>query len=196
MHEYAHAFAAHKLGDDLPEREGRLTLNPIAHIDPIGTLLLPALALFSPIAIFGWGRPVRTNPINYTRRFSMRAGEALVSFAGPFANVVMAIVCAVAWRLLTMFDVIGGGSPFYVFLLTMVQINLVLFFLNLIPVPPLDGSKIVAWIFGYKIDKVLDAISDLGIVALYAVLLLSGSAIGWAANFAFQKLMGGLGVLS
>src|SRR5262249_37823220 len=134
VHEYAHAFAAHKLGDDLPSREGRLTLNPIAHIDPIGTLLLPALAMFSPIAIFGWGRPVRTNPINYTRRFSMRAGEALVSFAGPFSNLVMAILCAVVWRILTGFDVIDYSSPVTAFLLTMVQINLVLFFLNLIPV--------------------------------------------------------------
>jgi Zn-dependent protease len=192
VHEFAHAFAADKLGDDLPARQGRLTLNPIAHVDPVGTLLIPAMALFLPIPLFGWGRPVETNPIAYTRRFSMRGGSAMVSFAGPFSNLVLAIVCAFLWIGLARLGVLGSASPFWMLLERMVQLNIVLFLFNLIPVPPLDGSKIIAWIFGYKVDKLLDAISDLGVVALYAAVLISGSAIAWAADLAFDTIVIGL----
>ncbi|MBQ3414236.1 MAG: site-2 protease family protein [Clostridia bacterium] len=94
FHEFAHAFAADKLGDDTPRREGRLSLNPIAHLDPVGSVLL----LF---AGFGWGKPVRVNPKNYTRKMSMEAGDAIVSFAGPLMNIILAFIfsciyCAIA----------------------------------------------------------------------------------------------------
>ena len=86
VHEFAHALVAHRLGDPTPEREGRLTLNPVAHADPIGTLLLPILLSLSTTGLmFGWGRPVNTQPRFYRRTITMRAGMALVSFAGPFA---------------------------------------------------------------------------------------------------------------
>ena len=88
FHEFAHAFVADKLGDDTPRRNGRLTLNPLAHIDPFGMVLL----LF---AGFGWGKPVNVNPRNYTRKFSMRTGNAIVSFAGPAMNFILAIVFSI-----------------------------------------------------------------------------------------------------
>lgn len=189
VHEFSHAFAADKLGDGLPASEGRLTLNPLAHIDPIGTLLLPAMVGF------GWGRPVRTQPINYTRRFSMRAGEALVSFAGPLANAVMAILCGALWAILHRADVITIQSPFHMLLQMMVQLNLVLFVLNLLPFPPLDGSKIAAWVFGYKADKVLDLFASMGTIGLIVVIFVAGSFISWVANHAYYVILGGFSSL-
>ena len=90
FHEFAHAFAATKLGDDTPRMQGRLNLNPLSHIDPIGFVLL----LF---AGFGWGKPVQINPRNFDRRYSMEAGEAIVSFAGPLMNFILAIIFALIY---------------------------------------------------------------------------------------------------
>ena len=90
FHEFAHAFVADKLGDDTARREGRLSLNPLDHLDPIGTVLL----LF---AGFGWGKPVHVNPRNYTRKMSMEKGEALVSIAGPVMNFLLAIIFAIIY---------------------------------------------------------------------------------------------------
>lgn len=91
FHEFAHGFAAYKLGDNTAKNEGRLSLNPLDHLDPIGTLML----LF---AGFGWGKPVHVNPINYTRKFSMEKGEAIVSVAGPLTNIVLAFILALILR--------------------------------------------------------------------------------------------------
>src|SRR5262245_31896042 len=92
FHEFAHAITAHKLGDRTPEAHGRVTLNPMAHADPIGTIALPAFAGLTGAPLLGWGRPVMTRPNQYTRRVSMRAGMAMVSFAGPLANVIQALI--------------------------------------------------------------------------------------------------------
>jgi Zn-dependent protease len=195
VHEYAHALAASKLGDDLPERQGRLTLNPLAHIDPIGTLLIPVLA-FAGVPLFGWGRPVETSPINYTRKFSMRAGSAIVSFAGPFANFIMAVVCAFGYVLMFRFGY-AGEEALSALLVRMVSLNLMLFFFNLLPFPPLDGSKIVAWIFGYRVDKLLDTMQGFGVIGFYIAAFAFGSTIGWLSNSVFQTLIYGfLGILS
>ena len=93
FHEYAHAFVADKLGDDTPRRQGRLTLNPLAHLDPYGTFLM----IF---AGFGWGKPVEINPINFNRKVSMKGGSALVSIAGPLMNFILAIICAIIYGIL------------------------------------------------------------------------------------------------
>ena len=93
VHEFAHALAAHRLGDPTPEGQGRLTLNPVAHMDPIGTLALPLiLGITGTGMIFGWGRPVQTTPRYYTRKVTMRAGMALVAFAGPLSNLLQAVI--------------------------------------------------------------------------------------------------------
>lgn len=138
FHEFAHAYAADKLGDDTPRSQGRLTLNPLAHLDPIGCIML----LF---AGFGWGKPVQVNPRNYDRRFSMEKADAIVSIAGPGMNFFMSIVLTTIYCALYKF--VRADSQVLAIIMSMIQyaviINIGLGVFNLIPVPPLDGSKII-----------------------------------------------------
>ena len=122
FHEFAHAFAADKLGDDTPRRQGRLTLNPLAHIDPVGFLMLVFVH-------FGWGKPVEINPTNFNRKRSMTAQEAIVAFAGPLMNIIVAIILAIQMA---------------------ISVNIGLGVFNLVPLPPLDGSKILIHFLPYK----------------------------------------------
>jgi len=140
VHEFAHAWSAWRLGDDTASRMGRLTLNPLAHIDPIGTFLLPLLGI-----PFGWAKPVPINPARFRRGVRMSTGIALTAAAGPLSNVVLAVVCTVAYGLLLRFapDAVTMGSGTRELLLMMIQLNVALAIFNLIPVPPLDGSRVV-----------------------------------------------------
>lgn len=137
LHEFAHAWTANRLGDSTARHAGRLTLNPIAHLDPIGTVLVPALlVVMGSRFIFGWAKPVPMNPYNFRDR---NRGIILVSLAGPGGNLAIAVVAAVLFRFL------GAAEPSLALLLMwMVYINVFLAFFNLIPVPPLDGSKVLA----------------------------------------------------
>ena len=133
IHEWAHAWSAYQLGDDTASMRGRMTLNPLAHLDPIGSLLL----LFSG---FGWGKPVPVNP--YRMRTNPRAGMAISAAAGPFSNFVLAMLLAIPFRL----GWVGwytGGFSIGDLLLIAIQINLGLMLFNLIPIYPLDGEKIL-----------------------------------------------------
>lgn len=141
FHEYAHAFAADKLGDDTPRRQGRLTLNPLKHIEPVGFIML----LF---AGFGWGRPVQINPVRFNRNISMSKGEAIVSFAGPLINIILAILATFILGIIMKFNLLANIQATYaqliiIFLMQLVYINIGLGVFNLIPLPPLDGSKIL-----------------------------------------------------
>lgn len=150
VHEWAHAWSAFKLGDDTAARMGRLTLNPIAHIDPIGTLLLPLLGI-----PFGWAKPVPVNPVRFTRRISMRAGMMITAAAGPISNVILAILSTVIagllWRfrptlMLGSLDEATGAmsdSGLATFLQMTIAMNVALALFNLLPFPPLDGSRVV-----------------------------------------------------
>ncbi len=134
-HEFAHAWVATRLGDDTPRLEGRLTLNPLAHVDWIGTVLLPAVTSLIAGGFLGWGKPVNTNP--YKLRGG-RNGLALVALAGPASNIVFAVVLAVAAVL------VAGASPAAAnFAARGVAFSLYLALFNLLPVPPLDGSKLL-----------------------------------------------------
>ena len=95
VHEFGHAFVADRLGDRIPRLQGRLTLSPLAHIDPIGTLAMPLFGVLSGLPLIAWGKPVQTNPANYTKRFSMTTGHMLVAAAGPFMNLVLAVIVSV-----------------------------------------------------------------------------------------------------
>lgn len=148
FHEFAHAFVADRLGDDTARREGRLSLNPFDHLDPIGTILL----LF---AGFGWGKPVNVEPRNYTRKISMDKGEALVSIAGPVMNFLLAIIFAIIYYgIYKLADVsflqstIGGIIMSLISVTVSINVGLGLF--NLIPLPPLDGSKVIMPFLPYK----------------------------------------------
>lgn len=167
VHEYAHALAAHRLGDDTAARMGRLTLNPAAHADIFGTILCPAFIGF------GWGKPVPYLPTNLTRKYSMRACEAMVAFAGPFSNLVMSVVAGFVLAVFTKYEVIAWDSPFVELLARLVQINVALFLFNLIPIPPLDGSKIAAWIFGQRADRLLDTLAGLGPIGIIVAIFIA-----------------------
>lgn len=140
LHEYGHAWMALRLGDDTAERAGRLTLNPLVHLDMFGSLLLPGMLILtgSPV-IFGYAKPV---PINLNNLRGGLTGQAKVALAGPAANFFLAITAALAIRYLA-----GGlNSGWGGLLALVVVINLVLMIFNLLPIPPLDGSKILATI--------------------------------------------------
>ena len=148
FHEFAHAFVADKLGDDTARREGRLSLNPFDHIDPIGMTLL----LF---AGFGWGKPVNVDPRNYTRKISMEKGQAIVSIAGPVMNFILAIIftliyCAIYKFASTAFIISTIGQIILLLISSTISINIGLGVFNLIPLPPLDGSKIIMPFLPYK----------------------------------------------
>jgi Zn-dependent protease len=188
VHEYSHALAAWKLGDDTAARQGRLTLNPFAHADPIGTLLLPLLGVLTGQGMFGWGRPVPYVPNHLTRRFSLRAGEAIIAFAGPFANLVLAVLSTLAFyavRHTLMQAAVAPHSivPVLDLLYTLIQLNLTLFFFNLLPVPPLDGSKILAWLLGYRADRLLESLQSLGMFGLILAIVFGGFIIGPFVDF-------------
>ena len=148
FHEFAHAFVADKLGDDTARREGRLSLNQKDHIDPIGGLLLL-------VAGFGWGKPVHVDPRNYTRKMSMEKGEALVSIAGPIMNFIIAflfaiIFCAIYKFASYSFLISTVGTAVLSIVAGVVSVNIGLGVFNLIPLPPLDGSKIFLPILPYN----------------------------------------------
>lgn len=141
FHEFAHGFVAYKLGDNTAKNEGRLSLNPFDHLDLIGSLML----LF---AGFGWGKPVHVNPRNYTRKISMEKGEAIVSAAGPIMNLLLAIIFTLIYFTIYKFAGIQFvastvGSVIMLLISTAISINIGLGVFNLIPLPPLDGSKII-----------------------------------------------------
>jgi len=134
-HEFAHAWVATKLGDDTPQREGRVTLHPLAHVDLIGTAILPFLTSLLGAGFLGWGKPVRTDPSKLKGGLN---GLALVSLAGPFSNVIMAVILAAiavaAVRIQPQFAQFAASG---------VRLSIYLALINLLPVPPLDGSKLL-----------------------------------------------------
>jgi Zn-dependent protease len=137
-HEFAHGYAAYKMGDFTAKQAGRLTLNPIKHVDLIGTIILPAILIFthSPV-IFGWAKPVPVNPYNFK---NPRQGMFLTSLAGPAANFCLAVIFAALFKLVPL----PTDSLVQQLMLNGVAISLILGIFNLIPIPPLDGANILA----------------------------------------------------
>lgn len=142
IHEFAHAWSATKLGDNTPRYQGRLTLNPLAHIDPLGAICMVLTG-------FGWGRPVQVNPLNFKK---YRKGMALTAAAGPISNLIVGLIAMIIYKLLLPFAVTSTSDGLYwlvVILYYFISVNVGLAAFNLIPIPPLDGSKI----FGYFFPK-------------------------------------------
>lgn len=157
VHEFGHAWVAHRLGDDTPARQGRVTLNPVAHADPMGTLILPLVAMLyaaqagAPIgAGFGWGKPVETQPRNYTRRFRMAAGQVLVALAGPLMNILFGTFLVLLHAILIKTQAIHPADRMSDALFFAVGLNYTLFFFNLLPIPPLDGGWVLEYFAPYK----------------------------------------------
>ena len=137
LHEISHALAAYWLGDDTAQREKRLSLNPLKHIDPFGTVILPLLLYFTAGFVFGYAKPVPINPHNF-RNFKRDSG--LTAMAGPLANILIAIFFALVYHLSNANLLVQSICVYVIFL------NLLLAFFNLIPVPPLDGSKVLGMV--------------------------------------------------
>ena len=140
IHEWAHAWVADKLGDPLPRQQGRVTLDPRSHIDPIGTLLIPFIMIFaSPgFAIIGWGKPVQ---ISLPNRETKKRDDIMITLAGPLSNLSIAFICSLTFGLLHRIVPLGESALFLLY--QIVSLNAVLFLFNLLPVPPLDGSHIL-----------------------------------------------------
>ena len=181
FHEFAHAFAADKLGDDTPRRQGRLSLNPFTHLDLFGTIMLV-------FAGFGWGKPVEINPRNFNRDISLNKAEAIVAAAGPVMNFIVAILFEIVLCLMIKFvpDLyVVGGDIFATsemwrvvaqIVMSIISINIGLGVFNLIPLPPLDGSKILSGFLPYNARNWLDShsqIFELIFIALWIVGILS-----------------------
>lgn len=164
FHEYAHARVAASLGDSTPERERRLTLNPLAHLDPVGTLVLL-------LAGFGWAKPVGINPFLF--RGNRKTGTILVSAAGPGMNLLIALVAAMLLKVL-MFTSWGYSSAFgewaFLFLQSLVLYDVVLALFNLIPVPPLDGSNVL---LGLLPDAAGEYFYQIGRYGVFILMVLS-----------------------
>jgi Zn-dependent protease len=163
VHEFGHAWVANRLGDPTPRSQGRVTLSPQHHIDPIGTILMPilmALSASASLPLLAWGRPVQTNPAAYTRRFSMSTGRMMVSIAGPFMNLVMAFVVSlgivVAARLHAPDHLISTVFHY------LVRLNISLMVFNLLPIPPLDGGAVLAWVLPRSMHNVVDFLARYG----------------------------------
>ena len=154
FHEFAHAWTADKFGDTTPRAQGRLTLNPLAHIDPFGFVLL----LFAGV---GWGKPVQINPNNFTSNKSRATCEAWVSLAGPLSNFILAIIFTIIYYLLGKYAIASGFVAIIMSLvLYTIYINIGLGVFNLIPLPPLDGEKIFRNILPYNAIEWLDRNSN------------------------------------
>ena len=172
FHEYAHAWMAHKCGDDTARMMGRMTINPIVHIDPIGTVFLPLmmLSLNPGFLLFGWAKPVPVNPANLTNR---KRDDILISMAGPAMNVILAIVLLAVLRVASEMPEGISGSAVVAQLDRIAEISMFLCLFNLIPVPPLDGSHVMRHVVGMS-EETYRNIARFGFIIVLVVINIPG----------------------
>jgi Zn-dependent protease len=181
IHESAHAWAAVKLGDNTPKYQGRLTLNPFAHIDIIGALCLL-------VGGFGWGKPVQINPLNFRQ---YRKGNALCAAAGPLSNLIVGTLGMIAYKILAYMPVQSEAiywATFILYYFTSINVGLAAF--NLIPIPPLDGSKILGYFVGPKWDEFMYKYQNV-IPIIFLVLIISpilNTPLGYVQSFMFTAI--------
>lgn len=175
VHEFGHAYLATKLGDDLPRRQGRVTLNPLAHADPIGTVVFPLIGiLFMGVPGFGWGKPVQVQPHQFSRRFEMRKAHMFVAFAGPFMNLAFGALLCLLHVGLYAAEVLpqDPGHDANRILMYAVQLNFILFFFNLVPAPPLDGGAVTEGLLPRRYLPAFQQYAVYGPFVLMAVILI------------------------
>jgi Zn-dependent protease len=187
LHEAAHGYVARHFGDLTAHAQGRISLNPLRHIDPVGTVLVPALILVGSVAagtsgfLFGWAKPV---PVNYSALRNPRPHMAWVAAAGPAANLAMAIVWALALKLAVVLPETGFSFPLALMAKAGIVVNLVFMFLNLLPIPPLDGGRIVTSLLPNRAAWRFSRLEPWGLPLL--VILLLTNVLG----FVLQPLVG------
>lgn len=180
FHEYAHGWVAHRLGDTTAKDAGRLTLNPIAHIDLFGTIIVPLFLLFTSGIFIGWAKPVPYNPYNLR---DQKYGSLKVGVAGPATNLILALILGLILRLLV---AATGPSIFLELLALIVYINIFLGLFNLIPFPPLDGSKVLADLF----PRQWHYFTRLGFAGIFLALLVAFFLLPPVAQFVFWVFTG------
>jgi Zn-dependent protease len=170
VHEAAHAWSADILGDPTARRLGRVSLNPVVHIDPIGTLLFPLIAMLTNVPILGWAKPVPVSPSNLHPHWARK--YMAIAAAGPASNLVLAIIGAIGMHLI---GFTGGAMPAtaqtFQFLAALVQINVVLAVFNMIPVPPLDGGNVLSGLLRGQAAELFNSLRPYGMLILYGLLL-------------------------
>jgi len=193
FHEYMHGYAAYRLGDPTAKDAGRLSLNPLKHIDPIGTVVLPLLLWAGGGPIFGYAKPVPINPRNFA---DIRKGDLITGLAGPSANLALALVgSAGAWLAYYLADTSGSAANIiFAISLALVQTNLVLMFFNLIPVPPLDGSSIIPFFLPDRALHTWYGLQRYSFVLLLALIWLlpmvaNVNPIGWYFEYTVLPVM-------
>jgi len=182
IHEYAHAWAAYQLGDPTAKNEGRLTLNPLVHLDPLGTVIIPLFLLFTSGVFIGWAKPVPYNPYNLR---DLKYGSLKVAIAGPGINLLIALILGLILRFLSPVLLnYNSNLPFFLGFIVYVNIFLALF--NLLPFPPLDGSKIFADLFPNQWKYFM----QLGMIGIFIALLIAFFILSPVANFVFRLIVG------
>ena len=167
VHEAAHAWTADRLGDRTARLLGRITLNPLAHIDWIGTVLFPLLALWSGLPLLGWAKPV---PVNMHNLRAPRRDFGIIAAAGPASNIVLAVIGALILR--AVYDPAATGQHLlFGILAQFVALNVILAVFNMIPVPPLDGGNVIGGLVGESMARAIDQLRPYGFIIIYALLL-------------------------
>jgi Zn-dependent protease len=178
IHEVSHGYIAYLRGDDTAKNLGRITLNPFAHLELFGSIILPAMLLFmkAPI-LFGWAKPV---PVNYANLKNPKIDSIIVSAAGPVSNMLLAVLSGLGIRSISYFVTFsnGFGGAIETFLYVMLNVNLVLAIINLIPIPPLDGSKIVAYFLPKDVARSYLSLNPF--ICLIILLIVLSSGLIWS----------------
>ena len=207
FHEAAHAWTSEKFGDYTGRYQGRITLNPIPHIDPIGTIVFPLIMMITTIPLLGWAKPVETNPLLWRDK---KKANICVSAAGPISNFILLFIAFIALKTMIETGMIGINpratdyyrllipapgqptfmEPLVMMLSIMLMLNLALGIFNLIPIPPLDGSHVLESVLPYEMGQAYAQIRPYGFLLLIALMYLGilGVIFGPAAQFVFSML--------
>jgi Zn-dependent protease len=170
IHEAAHAFSADVLGDPTARQLGRVSLNPMVHIDPIGTVLFPLLSLFSPVPLIGWAKPVPVNIRNLHGNWQQKF--MLIAAAGPASNLLLAVIAAIGVRMIGFEGgAIASTQQIFRFLLLMATTNVALAVFNMLPVPPLDGGNVLTGLLRGPAAEAFNRLRPYGMFILYGLLL-------------------------
>lgn len=184
IHEYMHGWMADRLGDPTAKNAGRLTLNPLPHIDPLGSILIPSILIATQAGfVFGWAKPVPYNPYNLN---DQKYGGAKVAVAGPLANLITAVFFGLILRFLP-----AEAGQFSIFLQIIIFINLLLMVFNLVPIPPMDGSKVIMPFLPYKMQAFMASLERYGMF-LVLLFVMIGFPLILPIIYLFFRLIAGI----